>query len=129
MHYKKHALKNGLRIITAPMKDTQTATVVVMVGVGSRYEKEKEAGISHFLEHMFFKGTKKRPTALHISEEMDAIGGEYNAFTFKDKTGYFAKVDSKHIETALDVVADVYLNSKIDPKEIEKEKGTIIQEF
>lgn len=129
MHYKKYTLKNGLRIILAPMKDTQTATVVVMVGVGSRYEKESEAGLSHFLEHMFFKGTKKRPTTLDISGELDAIGGEFNAFTFKDKTGYYAKVDSKHIETALDVVADIYLNSKIDPKEIEKEKGTIIQEF
>lgn len=129
MHYKKTTLKNGLRIITAPMKDTQTATVMVMVGVGSRYEKESEAGISHFLEHMFFKGTKKRPSTLDISEELDAVGGEFNAFTFKDKTGYYAKVDSKHIETALDVVSDIYLNSIIDPKEIKKEKGTIIQEL
>jgi predicted Zn-dependent peptidase len=129
MHYKKHTLKNGLRIILAPMKDTQTVTVVVMVGAGSRYEKEKEAGISHFLEHMLFKGTKKRPTALSISEELDSIGGEFNAFTSKDKTSYYAKVDSKHINTALDVVSDIYLNSKIDASEIEREKGTIIQEF
>jgi predicted Zn-dependent peptidase len=129
MHYKKHTLKNGLRIITAPMQDTQTATVVVMVGVGSRYEKESEAGLSHFIEHMFFKGTKKRPTTLDISEELDAIGGEFNAFTSKDATAYFAKADSKHIEKALDVISDMYLNSKIDPEEIEKEKGTIIQEI
>jgi len=129
MRYKKHTLKNGLRIITAPMADTQTATVVVMVGVGSRYEKDNEAGLSHFIEHMFFKGTKKRPTTLDISEELDSIGGEYNAFTWKDKTGYYAKVDSRHLQIALDVVADLYLNSKIDPKEIEKEKGTIMQEL
>jgi predicted Zn-dependent peptidase len=129
MHYKKHTLKNGLRMITAPMQDTQTATVVVMVGVGSRYEKESEAGLSHFIEHMFFKGTKKRPTTLDISEELDAIGGEFNAFTSKDATAYFAKADSKHIEKALDVISDMYLNSKIDPEEIEKEKGTIIQEI
>jgi len=129
MHYKKHTLKNGLRVIIAPMKETQTATVVVMVGVGSRYEKENEAGLSHFIEHMFFKGTKKRPTALDISEELDSIGGEFNAFTSKDVTLYYAKADSKHVETALDVISDMYLNSKIEPQEIEKEKGTIIQEI
>jgi len=129
MNYKKTTLKNGLRVITVPMKDTQTVTVVIMVGVGSRYETEKEAGISHFIEHMFFKGTQKRPNTLAISEELDAIGGEYNAFTSKDRTGYYAKVDCKHIETALDVVSDIFLNSKIEEKEIEKEKGTIIQEI
>jgi len=129
MNYKKTKLKNGLRIITVPMKDTQTATVVVMVGVGSRYETDKEAGLSHFIEHMFFKGTEKRPTTLDISEELDAVGGEFNAFTSKDKTGYYAKVDSKHLGVALDVVSDMYLNSKIDPEEIKKESGTIIQEL
>lgn len=100
-----------------------------MVGVGSRYEKESEAGLSHFIEHMLFKGTKKRPTTLDIAEELDAIGGEYNAFTSKDLTMYYAKADSKHVSTALDVIADMFLNSKIEPQEIEKEKGTIIQEF
>lgn len=129
MKYKKTTLANGLRIITVPMKDTQTATVVVMVGVGSRYESEKEAGLSHFIEHMFFKGTEKRPTTLDISSELDAIGGDYNAFTGKDMTGYYAKVDYKHLDTALDVVSDIYLNSKIEKEEIEKEKGTIIQEM
>lgn len=129
MKYKKTTLRNGLRVITVPMQNTQTTTVVVMVGVGSRYETEKEAGLSHFIEHMFFKGTEKRPTSLTISEELDAIGGEYNAFTFKDKTGYYAKADAKHVEIALDVVSDIFLNSKIDSSEIEREKGTIIQEL
>ena len=129
MNFKKTILKNGLRIITAPMKGTETVTVVVMVGVGSRYETEKEAGLSHFIEHMFFKGTDKRPTTLDISAELDSIGGEYNAFTSKDSTGYYAKVDAKHMDTALDVVSDIFLNSKIDDREIEKEKGTIIQEL
>jgi len=129
MNFKKTILKNGLRIITAPMKGTETVTVVVMVGVGSRYETEKEAGLSHFIEHMFFKGTDKRPTTLDISAELDSIGGEYNAFTSKDSTGYYAKVDAKHMDTALDVVSDIFLNSKIDDNEIEKEKGTIIQEL
>ena len=129
MKHTKTTLKNGLRVITVPMKETQTVTVVVMVGVGSRYETEKEAGLAHFIEHMFFKGTEKRPTTLDISTELDAIGGEYNAFTGKDRTGYFAKVDAKHIDTALDVVFDMFLNSKIEEKEINKEKGTIIQEL
>lgn len=129
MNYKKITLKNNLRIITAPMQETQTVTVVAMVGVGSRYESEKEAGLSHFIEHMFFKGTKKRPTALAISEELDAIGGEFNAFTSKDATGYYVKVDARHIDIALDVVSDMYLNSKIEEVELEKEKGTILQEL
>lgn len=129
MNYKKTTLKNGLRIITAPMKDTQTATVVVMVGIGSRYETDREAGLSHFIEHMLFKGTEKRPTALHISEELDSIGGEVNAFTSKDTTGYYAKADAQHIGTVLDVISDIYLNSKLDPEEIKKESGAIIQEM
>jgi predicted Zn-dependent peptidase len=129
MQYQKTLLSNGLRIITVPMKSTQTVTVIIMVGVGSRYENEKEAGISHFLEHMFFKGTEKRPTFHDISGELDAIGGEFNAFTAKDKTGYYAKVDAKHASVALDVISDIFLNSKLDSAEIEKEKGTIIQEI
>jgi len=111
------------------MRETQTVTVMAMIGVGSRYESEKEAGLSHFIEHMFFKGTKKRPTTLAISEELESIGGEFNAFTSKDKTMYYAKVDAKHIGTALDVISDMYLNSKMEEKEIAKEKGTIIQEI
>jgi len=129
MNYKKTILKNGLRIITAPIAGTETVTVVVMVGVGSRYESEKEAGLSHFIEHMLFKGTEKRPTTLSIAEELDAIGGEFNAFTSKDSTGYYVKVDAKHMDIALDVVSDMYLNSKIEKVELEKERGTIIQEL
>jgi predicted Zn-dependent peptidase len=129
MKYKRSLLKNGLRVLTVPMAGTQTVTVIVMVGAGSRYEKEKEAGLSHFVEHMFFKGTIKRPTTLDISEELDAVGGEFNAFTAKDRTLYYAKVDARHFGTALDVVSDIFLNSKLDAKEIEKEKGTILQEL
>ena len=129
MNYKKTTLENGLRILTVPMKNVETVTVIVMTGTGSRYENEKEAGISHFIEHMFFKGTKKRPTTLDISEELDATGGEYNAFTSKDRTAYYAKVDARHFDKALDVISDIYLNSKIEEEEIEREKGTIIQEL
>lgn len=128
MNYKKTTLKNGLRIITAPMKDTQTATVMVMVGVGSRYEEDREAGLSHFIEHMMFKGTKKR-SSTQISNELDAIGGYFNAFTSKTETAYYAKSDAKHIDITLDVISDMFLNSKMENKEITKEKGTIIQEI
>ena len=129
MNYKKTTLENGLRVITVPMKGTETATVMIMAGVGSRYETEKEAGLSHFIEHMFFKGTKRRPNTLAISEELDSIGGEFNAFTSKDTTAYYAKVDCKHFEVALDVISDMYLNSKIAAEEIERERGTILQEL
>lgn len=129
MKYRKTTLKNGLRILTVPMEGTQTATVMVMVGVGSRYESEKQAGISHFIEHMLFKGTTKRPTAQSISEELDGIGGEFNAFTSKDKTAYYAKVDGRHIDKALEVIADIFLNSKLEQVEIDRERGPILQEL
>jgi len=129
MKYKKTTLKNGLRILTVPMEGTQTATVIVMVGVGSRFETEKQAGLSHFIEHMLFKGTEKRPTTLAISEELDSIGGEFNAFTAKDKTAYYAKADAKHIVKILDVISDMYLNSKLEKEEIDRERGTILQEL
>jgi predicted Zn-dependent peptidase len=129
MQYEKITLKNGLRVVLAPMKDSPTATVIVMTGTGSRYETKENNGISHFLEHIFFKGTQKRPTTLDIATELDGIGGAYNAFTGKDRTGYYAKSASKHIETALDVMSDVFLNATFDAKEIERERGAIIQEM
>ena len=129
MHFKKTILKNGLRLITAPMKDTNTVAVIVAVAAGSKYETKNVNGISHFLEHMLFKGTKKRPKTKDISGALDAVGGEYNAFTGKEQTAFFAKVDAKHFDLALDVISDVYLNSKIEEKEIEKERGVILQEI
>lgn len=127
--FKKTTLKNGLRIITVPMKNTQAVTVLVLVGTGSKYETKEINGISHFAEHMFFKGTKKRPNQLKISEALDEVGGMYNAFTSKEHTGYFAKVDFKHLDLALDWVSDILINSKFDEREIEKEKGVIIEEI
>jgi len=127
--YQKFTFKNGLRLVTVPMKNTQAVTVLVLVGTGSKYETKDVNGISHFLEHMFFKGTKKRPNPLAISLDLDKIGGEYNAFTGQEQTGYYAKVDAKHIDVAIDWVSDIFLNSKIDAKEIEKEKGVIIEEI
>ena len=127
--YKKTIFKNGLRIITAPLKNTEAITILVLVGAGSEYETKEISGISHFLEHMLFKGTKKRSDTVKIVEPLDRIGGIYNAFTSKECTGYWAKVDSKHLDVALDWVSDIYLNSKFDEKEIEKEKGVIVEEI
>jgi predicted Zn-dependent peptidase len=127
--FKKTTLKNGLRIITVPSKSTQTVTVLVLVGTGSKYEKEEEKGISHFLEHMYFKGTKKRPSSLEIAETLDKVGGIYNAFTSQEYTGYFAKVSREHFDLALDWVSDIFLNSTLPEKEIEKERGVIIEEI
>lgn len=127
--FKKTTLKNGLRIITVPQKGTQAVTSLVLVGTGSKYEKKEINGISHLLEHLLFKGTKKRPSHIFISEPLDRVGGIYNAFTGEDYTGYFAKVDVKHFDLALDVISDIYLNSKLDLKEIKKEKAVIIEEI
>ena len=129
MKYDIHTLKNGLRIVLVPMPQTETATVVVMTGTGSRYENEKENGLAHFLEHMFFKGTKKRKDARAISEELDATGSIYNAFTAKDRTAYYAKVSARYLDTALDVITDIFLNSTLPGEEITKERGAIIQEI
>ena len=127
--YKKHILSNGLRVIFTPLQNSQTVTVLTLVATGSKYEEKQNNGISHFLEHMFFKGTKRRPNTLAIAETLDRVGGSYNAFTGKEYTGYFAKVDFSHFDLALDWVSDIFLNSKIEADEIEKEKGVIIEEF
>lgn len=126
---KKKILKNGLRIITVPMKENPTVTVLVLVGTGSDYETKKVNGISHFLEHMCFKGTTKRPTAQVISHELDALGCQYNAFTDHEMTGYYAKSDAKNFTKIFDVVSDIYLNSTFPEAEIQKEKGVIIEEI
>ncbi|MCR4334504.1 MAG: insulinase family protein [Patescibacteria group bacterium] len=129
MTYKKKILKNGLRIITVPIKDNPAVTMLVMVEAGSKYESKKIGGVSHFLEHMCFKGTEKRPKAIDISRELDSIGSQYNAFTAQEFTGYYAKSDPKHLNTILDVISDMYLNPIFDKNEIEKEKGVIIEEI
>ncbi len=129
MEFKKKVLKNGLRVILVPQKNDFTATVLVLAGTGSKYEKKEINGISHFLEHLLFKGTKKRPNALSIAEPLDRVGGHYNAFTGEEYTGYYAKVDKSKIELAIDVISDIYLNSKLSKKEIEKERNVIIEEI
>jgi predicted Zn-dependent peptidase len=127
--YQKYTFKNGLRLVTVPMKNTKAVTVLILVGAGSKYETKETNGVSHFLEHMFFKGTKKRPNTLDIAETLDRVGGEYNAFTGKEHTGYYAKVSGKYLGLALDWVSDIFLNSKIEQSEIDREKGVIIEEI
>lgn len=112
-----------------PRKGTGAVTVLVLVSTGSKYEKKEISGISHFLEHMLFKGTKKRPDKLEIAESLDKIGGLYNAFTGEDYTGYFAKVASSQFDIALEWVSDIFLNSLLSSKEIQREKGVIIEEI
>lgn len=129
MKYSYKKLKNGLRYITVPMADNPTATVLVLVETGSKYEKDGERGLSHFLEHMCFKGTKNRKDTFTISHELDAIGSQYNAFTGHEYTGYYAKSDKKHLAKIFDVVSDIYLNPTFPEVEIEKEKGVIVEEI
>ena len=127
--YSTHTFPNGLQLILAPMSGVKSATVMVMVGAGSRYEAKKINGLSHFLEHMAFKGTKKRPSSLIISSTIDAIGGEFNAFTSKDHTGFYIKAAVNHVPLLIDVLADMLLHSLFKPEEIEREKGVIIEEI
>ncbi len=127
--YEKTTLPNGLRVLTAPMPSAKSVAVMVMVAAGSRYETKPTNGIAHFTEHMFFKGTEKRPTAKDISSEVDGIGGEFNAFTGKEYTGYYIKCAAEHRALALDVLADQLRASRFDPDEVEREKGVIVEEL
>lgn len=122
-------LPNGLRVVTIPLHDTQAVAVYVLTKVGSRYEQRAQNGVSHFIEHLMFKGTKKRPTTLDISKLLDGVGASYNAFTSKDCTGYYVKMNHEHTELALDVVSDMLQHSLFDSQEIKRERGVIIEEI
>jgi len=126
---QKYILNNGTRVVLAPQKNTKAVSVLVLFGVGSRYESDDIAGISHFLEHMMFKGTHRRPNTLALSKELDQVGAQYNAFTAKDQTGYWIKVNSEYLDLALDMLSDMLQNSKFESEELEREKGTIIEEI
>lgn len=128
-NHKLYTFDSGLRLVVIPMESTRTVTVLVMVSTGSKYETKEINGISHFLEHMMFKGTEKRPGKLDIATELDGIGAEYNAFTGKEYTGYYAKASVKKLDTVMDVIFDIFLNSKLDGKEIDIERGVIIEEL
>lgn len=126
--YDFTTLDNGLRIIGQHMPALRSVSVGLWVDSGSIYETESEAGISHFIEHMLFKGTEKR-TALRLAEEMDMLGGTMNAFTSVENTCFHAKVMDEHLPLAMDMIADIVLHSKLDEKDIKKEKGVVIEEI
>ena len=127
--YKKTTLENGLRVITSPMPHTRSVAICIFIGAGSRYETEAQAGVSHFIEHLSFRGTPKRATARQISEAIEGVGGIINAATDKELTIYWCKVAQPHFAIALDVLADILLHSKFDPADIERERQVITEEI
>src|SRR5215213_8287584 len=127
--FRRHTLDTGLRVLTADMPQVQSVTCMIMLAAGSRYEEAETNGIAHFAEHMFFKGTERRPTAREIGMEVDGLGGEFNAFTSKEYTGYYVRCAADYRDRALDVLVDMLRNSKFDPDEIDREKGVIVEEM
>jgi predicted Zn-dependent peptidase len=127
--YQRTILDNGLRIVSSYLPHTRSASISFFIGAGSRYEPDEQAGVSHFLEHMLFKGTERRPTPGEISEEIEGVGGVMNAATDKELTVYWAKVGDQHFERALDVLADNLRFSRFEPDEIEKERQVILEEL
>lgn len=122
-------LRNGLRVMVAPSKDARSITLLVLVRVGSRYESRALNGVSHFVEHLVFKGTTKRPTTLDISKELDRVGASYNAFTGKDHTGFYVKISSRYTELASDIVSDIVFNAKFPKEELDRERTVIHEEI
>src|SRR3954467_3893439 len=127
--FERTTLDNGLRLLTASMPQVASTTCFIFLAAGSRYETAETNGIAHFAEHMFFKGTERRPTARDIGVEIDGIGGEFNAFTGKEYTGYYVRCASQHRGIALDVLTDMLRHSKFEAEEIDREKGVIVEEM
>jgi predicted Zn-dependent peptidase len=127
--FQRETLSNGVRLLAAPMPQVQSVTCFIMLAAGSRYETPDTSGIAHFAEHMFFKGTERRPTAQQIAIELDGIGAEFNAFTSKEYTGYYVKCAAEHRKHSFDILVDMLQHSKFDPEEIEREKGVITEEM
>lgn len=128
-NFHKFEFENGLTLLVVPIEGAQSATVLVMVRTGSRDEPAKFAGISHFLEHMVFKGTEKYPNALVLSSTIDSIGGEFNAFTSKEFTGFYVKLAIKHLERGVDVLSEMLTRPKLSSEDIGREKGVIVEEI
>jgi predicted Zn-dependent peptidase len=125
---RRSALPNGLRVVTESLEGVPSVTIGIWVESGSRFEPPHLSGISHFLEHLLFKGTERR-TAARIAEEMDAVGGVLNAFTGKEYTCYYARVLAEHAPLAMDLLADLFLHSRLDPDEIDRERSVVLQEI
>ena len=130
MKINQTVLDNGLRIVTASLADARSVTVNVVVGTGSRFEDyTKNGGVSHFLEHLLFKGSKRYPSAQAIAEAVDAVGGYNNAYTTEDVTSFYIKVPARHRELALDILSDMVKSPLLDPDELERERDVIIEEM
>src|SRR3989339_1441105 len=127
--FKRIVRRDGSVIILLPKKETKAVTLEVLYKVGSRCETKSNNGVSHFVEHLMFKGTLRRPNTADISRELDAIGAEYNAFTGKEYTGYYVTADSRHLPLISDILSDMLYNSKFDKEEIDRERGVIIEEI
>ncbi len=127
--HKTEKLSNGLKVMYLPMPSTKALTALVLVKTGSRYESQRINGISHFLEHLMFKGTTRRPQTLDISRELDGVGAAYNAFTSKDHTGFYVKIDARHSQLAVDILSDILLHSLFSKEEMDKERTVIVEEI
>jgi len=127
--YQKTVLPNGVRVVTSRMDHVRSASLILYFRVGSRYESDEQAGISHFLEHMVFKGTERRPDPIMLTQEIEGVGGILNAATSRESTNYWVKVPSAHLARAFDVLADMLRHSTFDPEELEKERFVIIEEI
>lgn len=126
--YQKTVLDNGIRILTEELPHVRSVSIGIWVNVGARHEDKRVNGVSHFIEHMLFKGTERR-TAVDIAKEMDSVGGILNAFTNREYTCFYAKVLEKHLPMAVDLLSDIFLNSVFDPEELEKERKVVLQEI
>ncbi len=129
MNFKKITLPSGLRVITVPTQGNPSVMVLVVVETGSNYETKSQNGLSHFLEHMCFKSTTKRPKASDIARELDNLGAQNNAFTSNELTGYYAKAAKKHFIKLFEIISDLYLNPTLPAEDLEKERGVILEEI
>src|SRR5207302_1348976 len=129
MPHRLHDLPGGATLVTSPMPERLSASLVLMFAGGSRLEDERLAGVSHFIEHLYFKGTQRRPTSKEIADAIEGIGGFINASTDKELTAYWARVPAEHLELGLDVLLDVVSNSKLAPADIERERTVILEEL
>lgn len=127
--FERYTLPNNATVILVPIQNTKSLTTMIMYPVGSRHESEKMRGVSHYIEHLMFKGTKKRKNTLSLTREIDRLGAEYNAFTGKEYTGYYIKTDAMYTKTAFDILSDMLFHSTFDPKEMEREKTVIVEEI
>lgn len=128
INHETEIFSNGVRFVRIPNNNTEAVTIFILEGTGGRYENEDQKGISHFLEHLFFKGSANRPSTFAISKELDAIGANYNAFTGEEYTGFYVQSGADDFEKSFDVISDMFLNPLFDKDEIEREKGVILQE-